>query len=178
MVLGQLVGGDDDLRDQFARLEVGVHLGLHPRQAVEIKEGNDPVALVRGDMHLSAERGQGNAMELAARLESHPCVARVRYPGLASHPQHALARQTLAGFGTIISFDLHGDAGTADTTCQNVRLIRHATSLGAVESTMERRAAIPGQRHLPPTLLRLSVGIEDVDDLWADLDQAMRSASG
>ena len=61
--------------------------------------------------------------------------------------------------------------------CRNVGLIRHATSLGAVESTLERRAAIPGQGHLPPSLLRLSVGIEDVDDLWKDLDAALRATA-
>ena len=59
--------------------------------------------------------------------------------------------------------------------CRRVRLIQHATSLGAVESTMERRARTPGQQHLPPSLLRLSVGIEDPEDLWADLDGALRS---
>jgi cystathionine gamma-synthase len=83
----------------------------------------------------------------------------------------------LKGFGTIISFDLHGGADSADAVCSNVRLIRHATSLGAVESTIERRAAIPGQEHLPPSLLRLSVGIEDAEDLWADLDSALRAAA-
>ena len=57
--------------------------------------------------------------------------------------------------------------------CRALRLVQHATSLGAVESTLERRAAIPGQEHLPPGLLRLSVGIEDVEDLWADLTQAL-----
>ena len=107
----------------------------------------------------------------------HPLVTRVRYPGLPSHPTHATARRVLKGFGTIISFDLRGGAEFADGVCRNVRLIRHATSLGAVESTMERRAAIPGQRHLPPSLLRLSVGIEDADDLWTDLDSAIRSAA-
>jgi cystathionine gamma-synthase len=59
--------------------------------------------------------------------------------------------------------------------CTAVRLVQHATSLGAVESTIERRAGIPGQEHLPPTLLRLSVGIEDVEDLWSDLDAALRA---
>src|SRR4030095_1820173 len=68
-----------------------------------------------------------------------------------------------------------GGAKRSDDASRTVRLIRHATSLGAVESTMERRAAIPGQEHLPPSLLRLSVGIEDADDLWADLDSAVRS---
>ena len=76
-----------------------------------------------------------------------------------------------------LGLDLRGGAEMADAVCRNVRLVRHATSLGGVESTMERRAAIPGQGHLPPSLLRLSVGIEDADDLWADLDSAIRSAA-
>jgi cystathionine gamma-synthase len=87
-----------------------------------------------------------------------------------------VAKRVLKGFGTVISFDVLGDAEAADKVCRNVQLVRHATSLGAVESTMERRAAIPGQEHLPPSLLRLSVGIEDVEDLWADLDDALRYA--
>ena len=83
----------------------------------------------------------------------------------------------LKGFGTIISFDLRGGAEVADAVCRNVRRIRHATSLGTVESTMERSAAIPGQGHLPPSLLRLSVGIEDAADLWVDLDSASGAAA-
>lgn len=134
---------------------------------------------VRGarTLALRLQRAQHTAMALAERLEAHPLVARVRYPGLPSHPTHATARRVLKGFGTIISFDLLGGAAFADAVCRNIRLIRHATSLGAVESTMERRAAIPGQAHLPPSLIRLSVGIEDADDLWADLDAAIRSAA-
>lgn len=134
---------------------------------------------VRGvrTLALRLQRAQQTAMTLAERLEAHPLVALVRYPGLASHPTHAIARRVLKGFGTVISFDLRGGAEFADRVCQNVRLIRHATSLGAVESTMERRAAIPGQEHLPPSLIRLSVGIEDADDLWADLDAAIRAAA-
>jgi cystathionine gamma-synthase len=126
---------------------------------------------------LRLERAQRNALELAQRLQSHPLVANVRYPGLPSHPTYQVARRVLKGFGTIISFDLKGDAVFADAVCRCVRLIRHATSLGAVETTMERRAAVAGQEHLPPSLLRLSVGIEDVDDLWYDLDTAMRKAA-
>lgn len=134
---------------------------------------------VRGvrTLALRLQRAQQTAMLLAERLEQHPLVARVRYPGLPSHPTHATARRVLKGFGTIISFDLRGGAEFADAVCQNVRLIHHATSLGAVESTMERRAVIPGQQHLPPSLLRLSVGIEDADDLWNDLDAAIRAAA-
>jgi cystathionine gamma-synthase len=133
---------------------------------------------VRGarTLALRLQRAQHTAMMLAERLEKHPLVTRVRYPGLPSHPTHAVARRVLKGFGTIISFDLRGGAEVADAVCRHVRLIRHATSLGAVESTMERRAAIPGQQHLPPSLLRFSVGIEDADDLWSDLDAALRSA--
>lgn len=134
---------------------------------------------VRGarTLALRLQRAQQTAMTLAERLERHPLVARVRYPGLPAHPTHAVARRVLTGFGTIISFDLRGGAEFADGVCRHVRLIRHATSLGAVESTMERRAAIPGQGHLPPSLIRLSVGIEDADDLWADLESAIGSAA-
>jgi cystathionine gamma-synthase len=134
---------------------------------------------VRGvrTLALRLQRAQKTAMVLAERLEAHPQVTCVRYPGLPSHPTHATAKRVLKGFGTIISFDLLGGAEVADRVCRNVRLVRHATSLGAVESTMERRAAIPGQGHLPPSLLRLSVGIEDAEDLWADLDAAIRTAS-
>lgn len=123
---------------------------------------------------LRLERAQESAMVLAERLAQHPLVTRVRYPGLPSHPNHDVAKRVLRGFGAMISFDLDGDAGFADRVCRNLRIIRHATSLGAVESTIERRAGLPGQEHLPPSLLRLSVGIEHPDDLWEDLDQAMR----
>jgi cystathionine gamma-synthase len=131
---------------------------------------------VRGTrtMALRLERAQANAMTLAERLSSHPGVACTRFPGLSSHPTHSIARSQLKGYGTIISFDVRGDAAAADEVCSRVRLIQHATSLGAVESTIERRASIPGQEHLPPSLLRLSVGIENVDDLWVDLDAALR----
>jgi cystathionine gamma-synthase len=132
---------------------------------------------VRGarTLALRLERAQQSAQILAERLERHPGVALTRYPGLASHPTHATARRVLKGFGSVISFDVRGTADDADRVCRQVRLIQHATSLGAVESTMERRAAIPGQGHLPPSLLRLSVGIEDVDDLWTDLGGALRA---
>lgn len=134
---------------------------------------------VRGARTLAIrlQRAQQTAVEIAARLEAHPHVARVRYPGLPSHPTHETAKRVLKGFGSVISFDLRGEATFADAVCRNVRLIKHATSLGGVESTMERRAAIPGREHLPATLLRLSVGIEDVEDLWADLDSAIHSAA-
>lgn len=133
---------------------------------------------VRGarTMALRLERAQQSAMVLAERLAAHPTVEVTRYPGLASHPTHSTAKRVLKGYGTIISFDVRGGAAAADAVCRSTGLIRHATSLGAVESTMERRAAIPGQEHLPPSLLRLSVGIEDVEDLWRDLDSALAAS--
>jgi cystathionine gamma-synthase len=123
---------------------------------------------------LRLQRAQETAELLAERLETHPLVERVRYPGLESHPTHEVARRVLKGFGSMLSFDVRGGAEAADSVCQRVQLIRHATSLGSVESTMERRAALAGQQHLPPGLLRLSVGIESAEDLWSDLKAALR----
>jgi cystathionine gamma-synthase len=128
-------------------------------------------------MALRLERAQQTAMLLAGRLESHPQVVKTRYPGLPSHPTYELAKRQLRGFGAIISFDVRGGAESANAVCAGVSLVRHATSLGGVESTMERRAAVHGQEHLPPSLLRLSVGIEDPEDLWTDLDGALRRAA-
>ncbi len=134
---------------------------------------------VRGvrTLALRLERAQQTAQFLAEKLSGHGLVTQVRYPGLPSHATHETAKRVLKGFGSIISFDVAGSANFADAVCKNVQLIRHATSLGAVESTIERRAAIPGQGHLPPALLRISVGIEDASDLWKDLDQAINSSA-
>ncbi len=125
---------------------------------------------------LRLERCQDNAGEIARRLAEHPNVDVVRYPGLPGHPGHEIASRQLAGFGSVLSFDVVGGGDAADAVCRSVRLIQHATSLGGVESTMERRSVIRGQEHLPAGLLRLSVGIEHVEDLWSDLDRALRSA--
>ncbi len=130
---------------------------------------------VRGlrTLALRVERAQDNASQLAYFLESHSVVEVVRYPGLASHPSHDIAASQLKGFGTIITFDVKGGAEAADELCTRLKLIRHATSLGGVESTIERRGKTPGQEYLPPALLRLSVGIESFEDLRADLEQAL-----
>ena len=122
---------------------------------------------------IRAEAATRSAGDIARRLVEHPAVEIVRYPGLATHPTHRVAVEQLASFGSVISFEVTGGAAAADFVCQRVELIRHATSFGAVESTIERRAAIPGQHHLPPGLLRLSIGIEDTDDLWYDLQAAL-----
>jgi cystathionine gamma-synthase len=176
----KFIGGHSDLLGGVVTVR-DPNLLAALRQARELA-GATPGALetflaVRGarTLALRLERAQRNAMTLAERLARHPNVTLTRYPGLASHPTHEAARRQLKGFGTIISFDARGDTPTADAVCAGLQLIQHATSLGAVESTIERRASIPGQEHLPPTLLRLSVGIEAVEDLWTDLDQALRN---
>jgi cystathionine gamma-synthase len=122
---------------------------------------------------LRARAAAASALELAHRLDAHGRVELVRYPGLASHPTHDLARQNLTNFGSVISFEVAGGADAADDVCQRLQVVRHATSFGAVESTIERRAAVPGQHHLPPGMLRLSVGIEHIEDLWDDLNHAL-----
>ncbi len=121
------------------------------------------------------DRAQANAGELATRLAAHPRVARVRYPGLAGDPGHAVAARDYAGFGAVIGIEVDGSADDAEAVCQAVRLIHHATSLGGVESLIERRArhAVDASFGTPEALLRLSVGIEHVEDLWADLAQAL-----
>jgi cystathionine gamma-synthase len=125
---------------------------------------------------LRLDRGQRNASELARRLDEHPAVSRVRYPGLPSHPGHRTAAAQMTGFGAVLAFEV-ADAPTADRLCNAVQVIVCATSLGGVESTIERRSKLPGQGHLPPGLLRLSVGCEHIDDLWNDLNSALEQAS-
>jgi cystathionine gamma-synthase len=122
---------------------------------------------------LRLERASASAAELAEHLAGHAEVEVVRYPGRPDHPTHATARTFMTGFGAVVSFDVRGGAERADAVCRSVQIIRHATSLGGVESTIERRAAIPGQTHLSPGLLRLSVGCEHPADLWRDLQRAL-----
>ena len=178
----KFIGGHSDLLGGVVSVrDTNLLLSLrHTRELTGATPGTlEAFLAVRGvrTLALRLERAQANAITLAERLERHSNVTLTRYPGLPSHPTYAAAKRQLKGPGTIISFDVRGDASTADAVCTGLRLIQHATSLGAVESTIERRAAIPGQEHLPPSLLRLSVGVEAVDDLWSDLDGALRRAA-
>lgn len=121
------------------------------------------------------ERAQKSAMELATRLSTHPAVSQVRYPGLATDPHHATAKSFMKGFGAIVSFDHAGGADAADRACAASHLVAHATSLGGVESLWERRHRWSAESpSIPTNLIRLSVGIEDVEDLWSDIDRALR----
>lgn len=120
-------------------------------------------------------RHSENALAVAAWLSSHPRVQTVRYPWLPSHPQYAIAQRQMSGGGGMLSIDVAGSRGDAVAVVGRVRLFTPATSLGGVESLIEHRASIEGAfTSAPPTLLRLSVGLEHPDDLIADLDQALR----
>ncbi len=122
---------------------------------------------------LRIERGQASALELAGRLSRHPEVLGVRYPGLPADPGHRRAERLLDGFGALLAFEPAGGARRADALCEAVRVFTHATSLGGVESLIERRSRVPGEGHVPAPLLRASIGCEDPEDLWTDLEQAL-----
>jgi cystathionine gamma-synthase len=132
--------------------------------------------LLRGMRTLFArvERQSATALELARRLERHPGV-RVLYPGLPAHPGHAVAqRQMKGGFGGMLSVRLAGGREAALSAAARVQLFQRATSLGGVESLIEHRQTAEGAHTIsPPDLLRLSIGLEDVEDLWQDLEQAL-----
>ncbi|MEI7612248.1 MAG: PLP-dependent aspartate aminotransferase family protein [Betaproteobacteria bacterium] len=132
-------------------------------------------------LDLRMQRHCDNAQELAQWLEAHPKVGRVRYPGLASHPQHELARRQMRGFGGMITFELKTDLAGTVRFLENCRLITLAESLGGVESLIEHpaimtHASIPPEQRakigISDSLVRLSVGIEDVSDLRRDLEDA------
>jgi cystathionine gamma-synthase len=126
---------------------------------------------------LRMQRSQDNAMELAKRLENDHRVSRVRFPGLASDPYHARAKSFMKGFGAMISFEVKAEISQIDIMCNSAKLITNATSLGGVESIWERRRRWATESHtIPENLIRLSVGIENVDDLWSDIQVAFLAA--
>ncbi len=170
-----VVGDNPELAERLGFLQNSVGAIAGPFDAFLTLRGVKTLAL-RMERHCS------NALDLAAWLEQQPQVARVYYPGLASHPQHALARQQMRGFGGMISIDLNSDLAGARRFLENVRLFALAESLGGVESLIEHpaimtHASIPAatraQLGIGDGLVRLSVGVEDVEDLRADLAQAL-----
>jgi cystathionine beta-lyase/cystathionine gamma-synthase len=135
---------------------------------------------------LRVEAANANALQIAQQLESHSGVRRVFYPGLASHDGHEIARgQMQLGFGPVLSFDVQGGAPAAEAVVNGLGLVRHAPSLGGVDSlaslpahTSHIQLGAEGRSKagIPEGLIRLSVGIEDLEDLWADLTQALARA--
>ena len=123
------------------------------------------------------QRSQENALELANRLAKEPRVSRVRYPGLVTDPNHLVAKSFMKGFGAMISFEPKGTPDQVDLMCDSSKLITNATSLGGVESIWERRRRWETESEtIPENLVRFSVGIENVDDLWADIQSALNAA--
>ncbi len=128
-------------------------------------------------MHLRVERQCQTALKLAEYLHEHKNVVKCHYPGLKSHPQHEVAMRQMLLFGGMLSFEVETES-LAMSVAGAVRIIRRATSLGGTETLIEHRASIepPTRRTSPLGLLRLSVGLEDVDDLKHDLDVAFEVA--
>jgi len=145
----------------------------------------DSFMLLRGlkTLAIRMERHCANGLRIAQHLEGHPAIKSVRYPGLASHPQHELARrQMVGGFGGIIAAELKGDLGTTRRFLERCHLFSLAESLGGVESLIEHpglmtHSGLPAQMRadlgISDGLVRLSVGIESVADLIAELDAAL-----
>ncbi|GGG61238.1 cystathionine gamma-synthase [Kocuria dechangensis] len=167
VVLGAAVTSDAALRGRLQQ-----HRSLHgavpgPFEAWLALRGMRTLAL-------RVERSMASAAELARRLQEHPAVREVRYPGLPGDPGHARAAAQMDGFGSIVAVVPSGDVAAVEAAVDALRLWTPATSLGGVESLVERRRRHHEEpRTVPETLLRLSVGIENVEDLWADLDRAL-----
>jgi len=126
---------------------------------------------------LRMQRSQENAMDLATRLSKDPRISKVRYPGLETDPYHARAKSFMKGFGAMISFEVKATADQIDLMCDSSKLITNATSLGGVESIWERRRRWATESQtIPENLIRFSVGIENADDLWADIESAFAAA--
>jgi cystathionine gamma-lyase len=175
---GALVGNDEGLRQELAFLQNAVGGQMGPMDAFLVLRGTKTLAL-------RMERHCTNALALAQHLAGHAAVERVHYPGLPSHPQHALARSQMRSFGGMVSFELRGGVEAANRLASSTRIFTLAESLGGVESLIEvptsmTHASIPPEVRraagLADGLVRLSVGIEHVDDLRADLEQAIARA--
>lgn len=167
VILGAVATGDEQLR---ARLHG--YRTLHGAIASPM----DVFLALRGVRTLSVrlDRSQANSQVLAERLSLHPKVSGVRYPGLATDPGHARATELMDGYGAVIAFQAGSTLADADRVIERFALITAATSLGGVETLAERRARHASEPDtVPDNLIRLSVGIEDVEDLWRDLSQAL-----
>ena len=163
---------------------LGARIGALQNALGAVPSPFDSFLVLRGlkTLHLRMARHCENAARIAAWLADHPAIAEVGYPGLPSHGQHALARRQMAGFGGMVTFRPRAGAGAARRIAERTRLFTLAVSLGGVESLIELPAAMT-HRMVPPEirervgvaddLVRLSVGIEDADDLLEDLAQAI-----
>lgn len=165
-----LLKDDDEWAKRIERVQI--LMGATPNPL-------DCYLLARGlkTLPLRMREHSANALELAKRLEKHPKVEKVHYPGLESHPQHALAKvQMPQGFSGMIALQVKTEETETREMAGKLQIFQQATSLGGVESLVEHRKSIEGpQSTTPGNLLRFSIGLEHVDDLWADLEQALKT---
>jgi cystathionine gamma-lyase len=175
-----VVGGALIAREESKKEDIW----FHQNSAGTVNSPFDAFLTLRGlrTLHLRMQRHCENARLLAAFLEEHPKVERVIYPGLASHPQHAIAKEQMRDFGGMLCFEVNGGAALADHVVRHTKLFALAESLGGVESLIElpapmTHASIPAAERakigISDGLIRLSVGIEDGEDLRADLEAAL-----
>src|SRR5207237_9933378 len=162
----------------FARKDAHFERAVRTRATLGAILGPFEAALLlRGlrTLHVRVRHQCASAMSAARHFARHPRIEAVLYPGLETHPGHAVAtRQMQGGFGGMLSVRVKGGQAAAIATAANVKVWKRATSLGGVESLIEHRASVEGPNSpCPPDLLRLSVGLEAVDDLIGDLEQAM-----
>ena len=177
VVGGILVAREEALLKRLRSVMIATGCNMDPHQAFLVHRGLKTLAL-------RVERAQESAQRIAAWLESRPEVAWVRYVGLPSHPQHELARRQMRGFGSMISFELKGGLDAGRRVMDRVRLAILAVSLGGVETLIEHPASMTHagvareerlKAGISDGLVRYSVGIEDPDDLIADLQQALEA---
>jgi cystathionine gamma-lyase len=180
VVGGAIITSDDELAKRLGYLQNAIGAVPSPMDCYLVLRGCKTLP-VRMQRHVET------AEELARRLERAPGVRRIHYPGLASHPQHALARKQMRGPGGMISIELDGGVAEARRFLQALKIFTLAESLGGVESLAEHpalmtHASIPAElRHglgISDSLVRLSVGLEHVEDLWDDLEGGLRAAAG
>jgi cystathionine gamma-lyase len=174
VVGGAVVVNDSQLADRIGYLQNAIGAIASPFDSFLALRGLKTLAL-------RMQRHCENAQKIASWLEPHPKVERVLYPGLASHPQHELAAKQMLGFGGMITFFINGNLEVARHFLEHCRLFALAESLGGVESLIEHpaimtHASVPPEKRallgISDTLIRLSVGVEDADDLIADLSNA------
>lgn len=177
----KLIGGHSDLLMGVAVAASADHaelLAAYRHDHGAIPGGLETFLALRGlrSLDVRLERAEANALELARRLREHPAVTRVNYPGLDGDSQHEKASRVLSqGSGNMVSFELNATPQETDEVLSNLVLLAHATSLGGVESLIERRTrwAAEEAAGVPMTLCRMSVGVENVEDLWTDLAAAI-----
>jgi methionine-gamma-lyase len=177
VVAGIIVAKEAEIYQKLRSMMIVTGCNMDPHQAYLVMRGLKTLSV-------RLDRAQANAMKIARFLENHPMISWVRYPGLESHPQHELARKQMNGFGSMISFELIGGLENGKRLMNNMKLALLAVSLGGVESLIQHPASmthskVPREAKLAANitdgLVRYSVGIEDADDLIADLDQALQN---